>query len=535
MKKRNLLKRIAAIAMSAAMVLGMASAVSAAEPSSNYLPTIDANQKGSLTIVKMKTGSSDAAPEYIQNVTFKYAQIGGFDISKENVNGFTIENPTLESLLKRNGLKPIGMSTPNIYDGKAIQDALKNAINSESLEDIKNFATSTMPQTNAQGATTVRDLNLGIYLVVETDAPAQVTKKADPFIVSIPILDTNEDGTQGWNYNVVAKPKNDYIGVPSPEKKITDEDGNPLNDPSSMINQDVYFEISSTLPEIAGELEKFNFVDTVSAGLTLYNQPDYGIEKVQVGKTEGDTIQWDTSTTIQHTESLSGSQLTITFNPSEIKEFVESEYTNIRVVYRAKLNENAIVSIGNVEQNINKFGVDYKNDLHIDTDEITVKVPTYGFTLQKKGVDGDANALAEATFELYDAKKDGNKVAFYTGVDADGKVNAPTDSTGKVVSTTQVTTDDQGQASFYGLKAGTYYLQEVKAPDGYNLLKERVKIEVTENTTANGVDITVVNTKGFTLPATGGMGTTIFTIGGIVLMAGAAVLIVRMNRKEKEK
>lgn len=104
---------------------------------------------------------------------------------------------------------------------------------------------------------------------------------------------------------------------------------------------------------------------------------------------------------------------------------------------------------------------------------------------------------------------------------------------------TEVTTGDDGQANFYGLKAGTYYLEEIKAPEGYNILKDRVEIVVSEDTTVfvegeETADITIVNTKGFTLPTTGGMGTTIFTIGGVILMAGAAVLIIRMNRKERE-
>lgn len=110
--------------------------------------------------------------------------------------------------------------------------------------------------------------------------------------------------------------------------------------------------------------------------------------------------------------------------------------------------------------------------------------------------------------------------------------------------TPEVTTGEDGQAVFYGLAYGTYYLVETKAPAGYNLLTQPITVEINESshlTKADGWEnaegevidntIHVVNTK-FILPETGGMGTTVFTVAGILII-GAACLLLLSNRKKK--
>lgn len=541
MKKRNLLKRIAAIAMSAAMVLGMASAVNAADvtptPSAGNVPMQDT---GSLQIIKRKTGDIGGVQGGIKDVQFTYVKVGDFnftvntDGTKTAVNGFTFSESsgkTLEDILTNddsmgeNVLEPVDtLKDTAIYDGQAIQKALEYAVSQESLlTQIKEISGTEFNLTDENGETNkVENLPIGIYLIVETEAPSQVTKLSDPFLVSVPIL--NQD-TQTWDYDVVAYPKNDYIPeAPEPEKTIIDEEGKPVKDPSAIIGEEITYEIKANVPKIQGSLERFDFVDTLSDGLDFADNMDL---KVYATENAGaDPVVWTELTQDEdYTVTKNNKVLTISFKIDSIKNCAE-----VKATYQAVLNENAIISI-NSGTNENTFKVEYSNNPDTEYEEVTEEVDTYGFTLQKN--DENSSALAGAKFELYDAKVGGNKVPFYTAVNKEtGK------PTGYQV--TEVTTDKAGQASFYGLKAGTYYLEEVEAPEGYNPLKERVEIVVSEETTVfvdgqETVDITVVNTKGFTLPETGGMGTTIFTIGGIVLMAGAAVLIVRMNRKEKEK
>lgn len=236
MKKRNLLKRIAAIAMSAAMVLGMASAVNAADvtptPSAGNVPMQDT---GSLQIIKRKTGDIGGVQGGIKDVQFTYVKVGDFnftvntDGTKTAVNGFTFSESsgkTLEDILTNddsmgeNVLEPVDtLKDTAIYDGQAIQKALEYAVSQESLlTQIKEISGTEFNLTDENGETNkVENLPIGIYLIVETEAPSQVTKLSDPFLVSVPIL--NQD-TQTWDYDVVAYPKNDYIPeAPEPEKQ----------------------------------------------------------------------------------------------------------------------------------------------------------------------------------------------------------------------------------------------------------------------------------------------------------------------------
>ena len=108
---------------------------------------------------------------------------------------------------------------------------------------------------------------------------------------------------------------------------------------------------------------------------------------------------------------------------------------------------------------------------------------------------------------------------------------------------TKVTTDAQGAASFKGLNIGHYYLEEVKAPDGYNTLEKPVGVDVLAysangqidtNAELNGnryqVTSTITNNKGTVLPSTGGIGTTNFYVVGGLLMVGAAILLITKKR-----
>ena len=124
--------------------------------------------------------------------------------------------------------------------------------------------------------------------------------------------------------------------------------------------------------------------------------------------------------------------------------------------------------------------------------------------------------------------------------------------------------DNNGFFSVTGLDDGTYYLKEIKAPEGYNTLTSPVKVVISANTNngqnrsgettdlttinisvndadptngnvANGtVSIEVENNAGATLPSTGGMGTTLFYVIGGGLMVAAVVLLVTKKRMENK-
>lgn len=95
-----------------------------------------------------------------------------------------------------------------------------------------------------------------------------------------------------------------------------------------------------------------------------------------------------------------------------------------------------------------------------------------------------------------------------------------------------MTTDNNGTATFGGLADGTYYLEEIKAPAGYNQLTDPVEVKVEGGTAEVNLTVTakVENSAGTLLPSTGGMGTTVFYVLGFVLVMGAVVLLVTKKR-----
>ena len=95
-------------------------------------------------------------------------------------------------------------------------------------------------------------------------------------------------------------------------------------------------------------------------------------------------------------------------------------------------------------------------------------------------------------------------------------------------------TDENGEAVIYGLAYGEYYLVEIKAPTGYNLLKKPVTVTIDSDSHTDTETIRVANSNKFQLPETGGIGTTIFTASGIMMLAGAAVVLI-MKKKEEEE
>ncbi len=163
----------------------------------------------------------------------------------------------------------------------------------------------------------------------------------------------------------------------------------------------------------------------------------------------------------------------------------------------------------------------------------TVKVETYKFDLIK--ITKDGVVLDGASFKLYDAATAGNEIKL---VDMGNNTYRVADAT----QTGEGATIAAGKVVIEGLGAGTYYLEETAAPEGYNLLAAREEVVLTGNnvatdngdgTYAGGVQI--VNLTGFQLPSTGGVGTTIFYIVGGVMMVAAFVLFVTKKKMANEQ
>ena len=151
-----------------------------------------------------------------------------------------------------------------------------------------------------------------------------------------------------------------------------------------------------------------------------------------------------------------------------------------------------------------------------DPDDNSTTVTTHRFTLKKTN---EANGtLTGAEFKLYDALSGGAEIKVVN--DGDAYRVAEANEEGVVIEADQVV--------IKGLKGTTtYYLEETKAPDGYNILTERQAIEVTSDNTA---EANVVNKKGGLLPSTGSIGTTMFYLSGAVMLIGAFIFMVSKRR-----
>ena len=152
-----------------------------------------------------------------------------------------------------------------------------------------------------------------------------------------------------------------------------------------------------------------------------------------------------------------------------------------------------------------------------DPDDNSTTVTTHRFTLKKTNEANDT--LTGAEFKLYDASTGGTEIKVVKDTDGTYRV-AEANEEGVVI--------EAGQVVIKGLKGTTtYYLEETKAPDGYNILTERQAIEVTSDNTA---EANVVNKKGGLLPSTGSIGTTMFYLSGAVMLIGAFIFMVSKRR-----
>ncbi len=418
-------------------------------------------------------------------------------------------------------------------------------------------------------------LDPGYYLLIDT---TDVNDKEDA--KNTALLQVTKRG------DVQIKTK---YSVPQVDKKIV-EGEDEVTATNVSIGDSVTFELTGTLPSNFEDYDfyKYVFHDTLSEGLT-YNE-DAKVYVVNEVTVDGET----TTTKVEITDSFGithdNGTLTITCNDLQKVEGVVAG-SKIVVEYTATLNEKAV--IGN-PGNPNTVKLEFSNDPNFDADtdndgepdgelptgktpDKTVVVYTTGIELEK--TDG-TNKLTGAKFQIsgetlkvviinekiYEVDAEGT---YYRLKDGTYTETAPTaenaeayeDTTTKyslveVVTkdtvATQIVTeawvDADGILKFEGLGEGTYVIEELVAPQGYNLLKDEITIVITwdadngfvakkgdETLTAgedNLFDLEVVNNAGTVLPETGGIGTTIFYVGGGLLIAAAVVLLVSKRKAE---
>lgn len=144
--------------------------------------------------------------------------------------------------------------------------------------------------------------------------------------------------------------------------------------------------------------------------------------------------------------------------------------------------------------------------------------------------DKDNNTLSGAEFQVKNSDDEILKFAYNEETQHYEYVTTTMDSEEEGIT---VTSNDNGLVTIVGLTPGTYELTETKAPDGYAIKHNIPEVTVPESGTAQ-VEVTVIDDTLASLPETGGIGTTIFTVGGCIIMIAAAGLFFASRRKSSK-
>lgn len=461
-------------------------------------------------------------------------------------------------------------STPtdvaNKFSGLSVEDA--NKVAQIAFEN----KTTISIQLN-QGENTVRQ---GYYLIVDTTQNLTNGDALNPAILAV-------------NGNVSVKEKKDNVTVDKTVKNETDSDFAGSTD--SSIGKKVTFKLHTQIidEEALANYESYflQFSDTASNALdpvvddstkeVIFNAylSDDNVLVTEGENADENITSWFKASGVT---GIGKDNRTFTFTDSNIKDG-KAETPNyaagkhIFITYKATLNNNAVIGS---DGNPNKVVVNYSNNPnwngagqppHGTTPEDKAIVFTFELDGTKVAKEGDKIKLDGAEFVVYrmngtskeyavmDASNKITGWEILNDENLNSKIAADVKDREKYLLISKTIGDNKGQFGIQGLGDGDYYLQETKAPDGYNLIIEPIQFKISStqsnkeltavsiqigNTTTPGVPdtgtvtTTVENTKGTTLPETGGMGTTLLYVAGGILLIGSAVLLVTKKRMGHE-
>ena len=606
--------RVLAVLMAVVMALSLITTAFAE-------PTIDPGKKASLSIYKyditkasndgawdaesyVSTGLHDDAvidklSKYaIQGVEFTCLRVADIAMNNELVDGqrqvgvlygfdssersnavlSAIGLPAADAHKTANG---INYFTSDMLNNKLSTALTANATTvKNALEAAAKNGGVAMTETDATGHTSASNMEQGLYLVVETRVPENVTSTCNPFFVSLPM--TTIDGA-AWNYDVTVCPKN-QTGNPTLDKTVresknsTGKNNGSLTDitdgyahtATASVGDTVDYQVISTLPTItskASALSEYTYVDTLSKGIR-YNKNDVVIEFFKDAGCTDKIATWaENSGKFAVAYDDAANTMTIRMTDTGLAEINEAAtvYTDsvkrgysdctMRITYAATLTSDA--KMGD-KDNPNTVTLTWKrtNTTYYDTLEDCCHVFTYGIDVLKQFSDGKGD-IQDVKFRLHNDSDDCYIIADLK----DGIYYAKGITTKKSDATTFVP-NSSGHIIVKGLEDDSYSLTETATDKGYVLLKDAVKIIIktsengqcekcgakllTASATVNGKDVTmsegnaivpltVVNNPGFDLPKTGGYGTWMFTIGGVALLGAAAFIVIRSRKNKNEQ
>ena len=515
-------KKLLAMIMAMTMVLGMAMTVSAAAPS-----------------------SGDTATATVKNVEYN-ATVTAYQIVKAEYNqyGFVKYVKADESLSISNPTKPtvdeITTIAKNINSGNVTLES--EGMTTTANEGLAEFTA---------------DLNAGYWIILVTGGK----EVYNPMLLGVyyktgegndPVLGTDDkplDANSGWTL------QSDVVYAKSSDIPVTKTAVDTAN-----VGDVVKFTIDTTIPFYSDEYDtdslKFEVSDTLTnLQLTITDEYPFNVEIGDKDDNSFVSVDLDNYTGTGVLDKANSFK--ISFDSTFIK---ENGGKDIRITYYATLLKEAV----NTEPGSNEATVVYTNapDETTNSKKDIEKVYTFdidgnmtGDILKKVAPGEEENttvALPDAVFTLY--TDENCTIKYKNTVHADGTVRSTS----------------EGKLHITGLKPGTYYLKETEAPKGYSLNNTVYKIEIAatiDNEVLSSWNITVtdmttgtssknsftvanesvvvnddnqfnttdiMNTELASLPSTGGIGTTIFTIGGCAIMIAAAALYFASKRKSEE-
>ena len=610
--------RVWALLLAALMALGLMTTAFAATDSA---PIIDPGKKASLSIYKYdittagKDGTWDAesyvstglhddavvdklAKYAIQGVEFTYLRVADITMNSEVVEGqrqvgvlygfdSSDRSTAVLSAIDLTGADAhkteggVNYFTSDMLNNKLSAALAANATNvKNALETAMKNGGVAMPETDATGHASADQMEQGLYLVVETRVPENVTSTCNPFFVSLPM--TTTDGA-AWNYDVTVYPKN-QTGNPTLEKTVRENKNSTGKNTGSLTNttdgyahtasasigDTVDYQIISTLPTItskASSLSEYTYVDTMSKGIR-HNKNDVVIEFFRDAGCTDKITTWDESSgrfAVAYDDAANTMAIRMTESGlSEINkaatvytDSVKRGYSDctMRITYAATLTADA--KTGDTD-NPNEVVLTWRraNNTYFDTLRDCCHVYTYGIDVLKQFSDNGGN-LRNVKFKLHNDSDD----CYIIAEQKDGVYYAKGFAAKKADATTFVP-NSSGHIVVKGLEDDAYSLTEIATDKGYVLLKDAVKIIIktsengqcekcgakllTASATINDKDVTmsegnaivpltVVNNPGFNLPKTGGYGVWMYTVGGVLLLSMAAFIVAKSRKHKSEQ
>ena len=347
--------------------------------------------------------------------------------------------------------------------------------------------------TNATGSVAV-----GAYLVIPS-----ITNNV--FAVMVANVVPTPSGSTWAISNATIKAK---VSSASLTKYIGSEGS---KDGNYSVGEEFSYILVGTVPQFPTNATNTTYTinDTVGTGITLSALSTISIKYGSITLTNTNGTFKNSSGKTVATATITGQKLTIVFNVSYI------DSTTVTVQYKAKLNAGA--KLGD-EGNLNSATLTYANDPYgtgtTTTAAVNVSAFTYGIEAFIYSDKDNSVKLSGVKFEVYSDSSLNTKVGEFT-------------------------TDGNGRGSLAGVKAGTYYLKQVSTAAGYTLPKDAVPVKVkipgaTAGTVTGYYRADIAAYEAGSLPFTGGSGTSLFSlIGLLVIGASAVAIIVYRNKKEE--